>query len=106
MEFLLQAPPPAGGGDLLSSLGVPLAAMFAIMYFMVIRPQNKERKKQEEMRNALKKGDRVVTQSGIVAEIRQMKDGNEVVLSLDGRAEMTVLKSTILQVLGAPAASK
>ncbi len=102
MEFLLQAAP-QGGGDLLGSLGVPLGAMFLIMYFMVIRPQNKERKKQEELRRNLKKGDRVVTQSGVVADIRQIKDNSEVVLDLDGTAKMTVLRSTILQVLGAPA---
>lgn len=103
MNFLLQAPPAAPGGDLLGGMLVPLGAMFAIMYFIVIRPQNKERKKQEELRKQLKKGDRVVTQSGIVADVRQVKDGNEVVLDLDGSAKMTVLRSTIVQVLGAPA---
>ena len=103
MEFLLQAAPQSGTGDLLGSLGVPLGAFFLIFYFLVIRPQNKERKKQDELRRNLKKGDRVLTQSGVVADIRQIKDNTEVVLDLDGTAKMTVLRSTILQVFTASA---
>jgi preprotein translocase subunit YajC len=99
MNFLLQAPPAGGGGDMFLQLIIPIGFMFLIMYFLVMRPQNKERKIQEEMRKSLKKGDRVVTQSGIVAEVRQVKENNEVVLDLDGKATMTILRSTIVQVL-------
>lgn len=97
MNFLLQAPA-AGSGDMLVQFVIPIGFMFLIMYVFVMRPQNKERKLQEEMRKNLKKGDRVVTQAGVVAEVKTVKDSGEVVLDLDGTAKMTVLRSTIVQV--------
>ena len=88
--FLLQA---AGGGDMFSML-VPLLAVGVVFYFMMVRPQQKERKKMDALRNALKKGDRVMTQGGIVAKVQQVR-GNEIVLDLDGSARMTVIKGAI-----------
>ncbi|HYC77912.1 MAG TPA: preprotein translocase subunit YajC [Planctomycetota bacterium] len=104
MNFLLQTtPPPAGqaapGFD--PSFLILIGGMFLIMYFMVIRPQKKEQKRQEALRAALKKGDKVITSSGVVAEIHSVKDERDVVLRLSDRAEMTVLRSSIATVLGA-----
>ncbi len=56
------------GGDLLSSF-LPLIALFAIFYFLVIRPQQKQAKEHQAMVNALKKGDKIVTNGGIIAEV-------------------------------------
>jgi preprotein translocase subunit YajC len=95
MNHLLQASSEGGMGSML----VPFAFMALVFYFMLIRPQGKQRKKEEEMRKNLKRGDRVVTQAGVVAEIKQVRDGGEVVLDLDGKSAMTVLRSSIVQVL-------
>ncbi len=65
-----------GGGSFLIQL-VPIAAMVAIFYFLVIMPQRKRQKELENMRNSLKNGDRVVTEGGIygtVAGINQKEN--------------------------------
>ncbi|MEE2711484.1 MAG: preprotein translocase subunit YajC [Planctomycetota bacterium] len=92
--FLLQD---ATGGfmDILPMLGV----MFLIFYFLLIRPQNKERRQQQVMRSSLKKGDKVLTQGGIVASIRDVKE-KEVVLDIDG-AKIRIVRDAVVRVLEA-----
>ena len=51
-----------------------LVAMLAIMYFVMIRPENKRKKEAEEMRAAVKKGDKVVTIGGITGTVVDVKD--------------------------------
>jgi len=60
-------PPTNGGGGPAGfiQMVVPFAAMFAILYFIVLRPQQRQKADRERMLNALKRGDRVVTSSGI-----------------------------------------
>ncbi|PID47683.1 MAG: preprotein translocase subunit YajC [Proteobacteria bacterium] len=55
-------------GDLISSL-LPLVALFAIFYFLVIRPQQKQAKEHKAMIEALKKGDKIITNGGIICEV-------------------------------------
>jgi preprotein translocase subunit YajC len=64
-------PSPAGGangGGIMSVLPL-MIGMFAIMYFLIIRPQQKQRKDREALLAAVKKGDRVVTSSGIFGTV-------------------------------------
>ena len=61
----LAAPAPGFGSMLL-----PFAAMFGVVYFLMIRPQQKKMKEQQEMLTQLKQGDEVVTTSGILGTIR------------------------------------
>ena len=53
---------------------LPLVAMFAIMYFLMIRPEKKRKKKEQEMLAALKRGDRICTIGGIYGTITNIKD--------------------------------
>lgn len=101
--FLLQA---GGGGDFLQ-LPMMMIGVLIIMYFIAIRPQQRERKKMEVLRANLKKGDRVMTQGGVLAKVQQVKD-KEIVLDLDGSARMTVIRAAIQTVFsdGAPAEAK
>jgi preprotein translocase subunit YajC len=64
------APGPAGGGNsgIMSILPL-MIGMFAIMYFLIIRPQQKQRKDREALLTAVKKGDRVVTSSGLFGTV-------------------------------------
>ena len=55
-------------GDLLSSI-LPLVVLFVIFWFLVIRPQQMQAKKHKEMLNALTKGDKIITNGGLVAEV-------------------------------------
>jgi preprotein translocase subunit YajC len=55
-------------GSLIGSF-VPLLILFAIFYFLIIRPQNKQRKAHEEMLASLQKGDKIITNGGLIATI-------------------------------------
>ena len=48
---------------------LPLIILFAIFYFLIIRPQQKQQKEHKEMLESLKKGDRIVTAGGLIAEV-------------------------------------
>lgn len=81
--LLLQAAP-QGGGSLLPLL-FQFAAIGAIFYFLIIRPQSKQRKAHEERLGALKKGDQVVTAGGLVGEVVHIR---ELTPGATGRAAM------------------
>ncbi|MBW2242336.1 MAG: preprotein translocase subunit YajC [Deltaproteobacteria bacterium] len=74
--ILLQAP---SGGSALEFL-FPMAMIFLIFYFLLIRPQQKKQKDHDEMLNAVQKGDRVVTTGGLHGEV---VGSSEDVLTLD-----------------------
>jgi preprotein translocase subunit YajC len=67
----LQAPP--SGGSTFMPLLFQFGLIFLIFYFLIIRPQQKQRKRHEEALRNLKKGDRIVTGGGIVAEVVHIK---------------------------------
>lgn len=75
-DFLMLMAPPSGGGDAQSMLPtlVMFGAIFAIMYFMMIRPQQKRQKEHQKMLESLKKGDKVVTSTGIHGTISELDD--------------------------------
>lgn len=64
---------PEGSASMMSLL-IPLVLMIALMYFLMIRPENKRKKQAEEMRNSLKKGDQITTIGGIVGTICAVKE--------------------------------
>ena len=66
---------PAGAGfiSLIGSM-FPLIIMFVLMYFLMIRPEKKRKKKEKEMLDALKRGDRICTIGGIYGTIMDIKD--------------------------------
>ena len=72
MLLALQAP--AGGGGSLTPLLFQFAAIAAIFYFLIIRPQQRQRKAHEERLSALKKGDQVVTAGGLVGEVLHIRE--------------------------------
>ena len=74
MNFLT-APAAAG----MSSSIIMMVAMIAIFYFMLIRPENKRKKEAEQMRSAVKKGDKITTIGGIVGVVVDVKE-NKIVM--------------------------
>ena len=72
MFNFMEAAMPAAGG--LGGTVIMLVAMFAIFYFMLIRPENKRKKEAEQMRSAVKNGDRVTTIGGVVGVVVNVKD--------------------------------
>ena len=89
----------AGGG--FGSFGsfIPLILIFAIMYFLLIRPQQKKLKDHRNMVAAVRRGDQVVTQGGIMGKVTKVKDENEVEVEIAKGVKVRVVKSTIATVV-------
>ena len=96
------APPPGGGGPGPGPMGCGggteqigfLLLMFAVLYFLMIRPQQKRAKQHEAMMGALKKGDIVRTNGGIRGEITAL-DERDVTVEIADRTRIKVLRSHI-----------
>jgi preprotein translocase subunit YajC len=85
---------PAGGGDsgLLGFL--PIILMFALLYFLMIRPQMKRAKETKAMIEALQKGDEVITAGGVVGRISKLGD-QYITLEIAPGTEIVVQRSAI-----------
>jgi preprotein translocase subunit YajC len=101
--LLMGAPPQQGGGaaggsgNLLFTL-LPFVLIFAIFYFLVIRPQAKRQRETVKMLDSLKQGDRVVTSGGLFGTVAGVKD-NVVVLKVADQVRVEVAKSAITAVV-------
>ena len=92
------AQPPATGMQALLSSPLPMIVLFGVMiYFVMIRPQSQQRKKQAALLAALKPGDKVATVSGIVGNIISVKADTISLRSADAKMEVT--KSSVTQIL-------
>tara|TARA_A100001015_G_C14999598_1_gene717843 strand:- start:1541 stop:1825 length:285 start_codon:yes stop_codon:yes gene_type:complete len=78
---------------------VPLILIFGIMYFLLIRPQQKKAKEHQAMVQAIRRGDQVVTQGGLIGKVSKVKDDNELEVELSEGVKVRVVQSTISQVL-------
>jgi preprotein translocase subunit YajC len=78
---------------------VPLLLIFAIMYFLLIRPQQKKMKEHQNMVSSLRRGDQVVTQGGLIGKVTKVKDDNEIEVELAEGVKVRVVQSTIAQVI-------
>ena len=81
---------------------IPLILIFAIMYFLLIRPQQKKVKQHQAMVTALRRGDQVVTQGGLIGKVVKVKEDNELEVELSEGVKVRVVQSTIAQVLSKP----
>lgn len=90
---LIQAAAPGGA---LPGLLFQVAAVSAIIYFFMIRPQQKQRKQHEERLRNLKRGDMVVTSGGIVGEVVHMKDPSATDKSMDDHVTIKSAESRLL----------
>jgi len=77
---------------------IPLILILGIMYFFLIRPQQKKVKEHQAMVEALRRGDEVVTQGGLIGKITKVKDETEVEVELAQGVKVRVLRPTISQV--------
>src|SRR5437762_11807499 len=89
----------ASGGSGFGGFLIPLGLMFAIMYFMVIMPQQRQRKKTQEMLSALKAGDKIITNGGIYGTVNGI-DGDSVILKISSepQVKIRVARAAIAQV--------
>ncbi len=88
----------AGGGTAESLIGfLPIVLIFVIMYFLMIRPQQKKVKQHRAMVEALRRGDQVITAGGLIGKITRVSD-EEVEVELAQNLRVRVVKATIAQV--------
>ena len=88
----------AGGGDAITSLLIPMVLIFAIMYFLLIRPQQKKLKEHQAMIDALRRGDQIVTAGGLLGKVTKVKEEGEVEVEISSGVTVRVVKHTITQV--------
>ncbi len=91
VTVLLQAPAPAQNGSL---LWIMLIGMFVIMYFFMIRPQNKKQKQIANFRKSLQVNQKVITAGGIHGVIKEIAD-DSVVLEIANNVKITIDKNSI-----------
>ena len=78
---------------------LPIILIFAIMYFLMIRPQQKKMTEHKAMVAALRRGDQVVTQGGLIGKVVKVKEADEVEVEIAKEVKVRVIKSTIVNVL-------
>ncbi|MBU9699490.1 preprotein translocase subunit YajC [Rhodobacteraceae bacterium HSP-20] len=88
----------AGAGSAFASF-IPLILIFAIMYFLLIRPQQKKMKEHKAMVEALRRGDQVLTQGGIVGKVTKVQEDGLVEVEIADGVKVKVLRHTIAQVM-------
>lgn len=97
MFTLLKTAAATGQGSMLVSM-LPIAIIFLIFYFLMIRPQNKKQKETEKMIAALKKGDKIVTIGGIHGTVTTTKE-QTIIVKIDDNAKIEFSRSAIAQVI-------
>lgn len=78
---------------------MPLILIFAIMYFLLIRPQQKKLKEHKAMVEALRRGDQVLTQGGIVGKVVKVAEDGIVEVEIAEGVKVKIIKHTIAQVM-------
>ncbi len=84
--------------DPLISTMVPLLLLFGIFYFLLIRPQQQRVKTHQQMVEAVRRGDTVVTAGGLIGKVAKVKDDGELMVEIADNVQVRVLKSTLTEV--------
>jgi preprotein translocase subunit YajC len=103
-SLLLLVPSGQGGGPGLIALVFQVGAIFAIFYFLLIRPQRRQQAQHRELLSTLQRGDRIVTASGIVGEVVHIKD--EEVTIRSGEAKFVILRSGVASITNRTASTE
>ena len=84
--------------DMFVSL-LPFVAIFAVMYFLIIRPQRQQMKRREEMLGAIRRNDTVVTGGGVVGKVTKVNDGDaEIEVEIAQGIKVRVVRSMVAEV--------
>ena len=86
-----------GAGSILEML-LPFVLIFVIMYFLILRPQRQQAKRREEMLKAVRRGDTVVTNGGIIGKVSKVVDDAELELQIAEGVKVRVVRSLIAEV--------
>lgn len=91
----------AAGGPTTSTIVqmAPLALIFVVFYFFLIRPQQKKAKQTKAMLEAIRRGDRVVTGGGIIGTVAKVVNNDELLIDIAENTRVRVMRTTIVSVL-------
>lgn len=74
-----------------------MVLIFGVMYLLMIRPQQKKQKELNKFRDALKKGDKVITAGGIYATVKSVEENNTIMVEVDSNVTLRIDKSMIMR---------
>jgi len=97
----------AGGPESILISILPFVAVFAIMYFLIIRPQRASAKRRDEMLKNIRRGDTIITGGGIVAKVTKVMDNGELEVQISDQTKIRVLQAMVadVRVKGEPTAA-
>ncbi len=77
---------------------VPMAAMLVIMYFLILRPQQKRAKEQQEMLKAIRRGDTVVSTGGLIGKVTKATENNEIEIEIAQNVRVRLVRAMVAEV--------
>tara|TARA_Y100001968_G_C18805924_1_gene457824 strand:+ start:36 stop:365 length:330 start_codon:yes stop_codon:yes gene_type:complete len=80
---------------------LPMIIIFAILYFMILRPQNKQRKQHLNFLSGLKKGDKVITRGGLIGTVKSFQGKNDTIVHVDA-GNGAIVKISRAYIAGTP----
>ena len=80
---------------------LPMIIIFAILYFMILRPQNKQRKQHVNFLQTLKKGDKIITRGGLIGTVKSFEGKNDTIVHIEAGSG-TLLKISRAYIAGSP----
>ena len=91
------APPPSSDGSFLASVGpfLPFGLIIILFYFLIIRPQNKQQRERDNMLKALKKGDNVITNGGIIGKVLDVLEKDILVIEISKGVQIKIKREFI-----------
>jgi preprotein translocase subunit YajC len=95
--FAQGAAPAPSGGDILIQF-IPFILIFVVMWFLILRPQQKRAKAHQEMVKGVRRGDTIVTSGGFIAKVTRVIDDNEVEAEIAEGVRVRIVRSTIADV--------
>jgi preprotein translocase subunit YajC len=99
MEGFVYAQAAPGAFDMLNSLIIPTMLIIGIMYFLMIRPQQKRLKEHRDMVAAIRRGDTIVTSGGIIGKVTKVED-NELQVEIAEGGKIKRVRGTVSEVRG------
>lgn len=77
----------------------PLVLIFVVFYFLLIRPQQKRMKQHKEMLGSIRRGDRIVTNGGLIGSVNKVVNDNELILEIADGVRVRVMRNMIASVV-------
>ena len=93
-----QAPSIFGGGDNMLVSLLPFILIFVIMYFLILRPQQKRQKQHQEMVKNVRRGDTVVTSGGLIGKITKVVDDDQIEVEVADGVRVRQMRSMVSDV--------